>query len=340
MSSPPVNLALVGCGDVAFHRHLPAIARHHSVNLVEVCDLDQSRIDEAVKAFGPVRGTTDYQQILDDSDVDGVIIATPPWVSPQLTIAALDAGKDVLCEKPMALTIEEARAVEATENRSDRFVQVGFVLRHGPLFATLKRWIHDNRLGSPLDVRVSIFDELWDPTHTPDHYQRILSTLEHGPPCIHDGAHTMDHLHFLLDAKAARLTSWGTTSRAEFPAPNYNVAIIEFEHCHRARVEIGWFLPVFPPGEWAIIGPNGFASFCQHESRVELHTSDGVETVSIEEDWIASCFRHQLDVFVHAVQTRKPPMPGCADGIASLSLCNHFAEGMNTPGTLTEVRYA
>lgn len=339
MRSRPVNLAVVGCGDVANQRHLPAIARHDMAKLVAVCDVSRERVDAATRRFAPDWGTTDVADIFNDVTIDGVIIATPPWITPRLTVAGLQAGKDVLCEKPMALTIDEARSVQDAERATDRLVQVGFVLRHGPLFGALRRWIADDWLGRPLDIRISVFDERWNPDGNPEHYQRILSTLEHGAPCIHDGAHTMDHLHFLLGDRAVRLSSWGTTSRPEFPRPNYNLAVIEFERGDRARVEIGWFLPEFPPGEWSIIGPNGAASFCQRDATVELHCTDGTERVAIEKDWIESCFRHQLDTFVQAIQDRVPPTPGSADGIASLALCQQVESGMATPFTPIEVHY-
>jgi predicted dehydrogenase len=323
-----VTLAMIGCGDVAIQRHLPTIAANPDVHLAACCDTDPVRAERAATMFGAPRHTTEPGQVLADPGIDAVIIATPPWITPTLTTDALNAGKDVLAEKPMALTLERAREVHAAERASDRFVQIGFALRHGPLFDTLRRWIADDRLGSPLDVRISVFDEVWNPAGDPEHYHRIMATLAHGAPCIHDGAHTMDHLHFLLGDMAARVTAWGRTTRPEFPRPNLNLAVIEFASGHRARVEIGWFLPQFPTGEWTIIGPRGFASFRQQERLVELRSETGNEIVRIEEDWITSCFRYQLEAFVTGVITREPPLPGVADGIASLILCQHFEAGM------------
>jgi predicted dehydrogenase len=297
---------------------------------------------QAAGRFGALHATTDVALVLADPAIDAVIVATPPWVSPVLTIQALRVGKDVLCEKPMALTLEQARDVQAVERATDRFVQVGFVLRHGPLFGALRRWIAEGRLGGPLEFRIGIFDEVWDPVGDPEHYARILATLEHGAPCIHDGAHTMDHLHFLLDAQATRLASWGRRTRPEFPRPNLNQAVIEFAGGHRARAEIGWFLPEFPAGEWVIIGPKGMATFDQQGGRSVLRSETGDEVVRLDasEDWFVSCFRHQLEVFVHGVRTRVPPSPGTADGIASLALCQHFERGMDQPFEPIEVNYA
>ena len=333
----PVSIAVIGCGDVAMQRHLPALITNPDARLAAVCDTDVSRVDKAIAAFRPAYGTIEVEEVFRDAEIEAVIIATPPWVTPDLTIAALRAGKDVLCEKPMALTLAKASRVRAVELETDCFVQVGFVLRHGPLFGALQRWIEEDRLGSPLDFRISVFDETWNPEKDPDHVARIMATLEHGAPCIHDGAHTMDHLHFLTGSHATRLVSWGRKTRPEFPRPNLNLAVIEFAGGHRARVEIGWFLPDFPDQEWNIIGPKGIATFCQQERRSTLLSDSGDEVVSIDEDWFVSCFHYQLEAFVEGVRTRIPPLPGTAEGIASLALSQQFERGMDQPFAPIEV---
>jgi predicted dehydrogenase len=321
-------MAVIGCGDVAFQRHLPAIAANQRVRLAATCDALSERAELAANAFNAGRWTTDARDVFDDDSVDAIIIATPPWRTPELTVAALQAGKDVLAEKPMAMTKDLARQVIAAEAATDRFIQIGFVLRHGPMFGTLRSWVEQDRLGSPLSFRIGIFDELLDPAGDPEHYTRIMATLEHGAPCIHDGAHTMDHLHYLLGDRATSIASWGQKTQPHFATANYNVAHIEFNSGHRARVEIGWFMPAFPRGEWDIIGPNGIASFLQAENRVVLQTADGEESVALDEDWIESCFRHQLDSFIDGALTRKPTGPGSSDGFASLALCQAFESGM------------
>jgi hypothetical protein len=141
----------------------------------------------------------------------------------------------------------------------------------------------------------------------------------------------MDHLHYLLNAPPERIMSWGRSTRPEFPRPNLNSALIEFAGGHRARVEIGWFLPEFPPSEWSIIGPRGIAWFDQPAGTVSLRSASGNEDCQLREDWFVSCFRHQLDVFVHGIRTRVPPEPGSAAGIASLRLCQAFESGMSDP---------
>ena len=339
MSERPVRLGLIGCGDVAFERHLPTIAASADVRLIATCDRDQERAARAALESGTAVATTAAAEVFGNPAIDAVIIATSPWVTPDLTIAALRAGKDVLCEKPMALSLAKAAEVREAEAASGRIVQVGFVLRHGPLFSTLRRWIAEDRLGAPLSFRISIFDEIWDPVGAPEHYARIMATLEHGAPCVHDGAHTMDHLHYLTGSHATRLVSWGQKTRPEFPRANYNLAVIGFANGDTARVEIGWFMPDFPAGEWNIVGPKGIATFCLHERSVTLRSECGEETVALDEDWIPSCFRYQLAAFVEAVRSRVPPQAGVSAGLTSLALCQAFERGMDVPFHAIDVTY-
>lgn len=315
------RLAVIGCGDIAVSRHLPALLANPAVQVVAVCDADSARAEQAAARFGVAEATADADRIFGDPNVDAVVIATPPWVTPQLTMAALQAGKDVLCEKPMATSVAVAEEVARVEAESGRLVQVGFTYRHGLLIETLRGWIAAGRLGAPLFYRLGIYDEVWDPDGQPEHYARILATLRHGPPCVHDGAHSADHLHFLTGSQVTEVTAWGLTTRPEFPAPNLNVALLGFANGDRARLEIGWFYPHFPRGEFEIVGPEGVAVFDREARTATLTTGKLTEQVRQDEDYFESCFRIQLDKFLRARETRTTPVPGTAEGIASLRLC-------------------
>ena len=149
----------------------------------------------------------------------------------------------------------------------------------------------------------------------------------------------MDHLHFLLDAPATSIAEWGRTTRPEFARDNLNGAVIAFVGGHRARVDIGWFLPAFPPSEWLIVGPNGIAWFDQVTATVSLAAGDRSESVELGEEWIPACFREQLAVFLTGVRTRCAPWPGVDDAIASMALCQQCERSLAGPMTDVEVRY-
>ncbi|WP_127588275.1 Gfo/Idh/MocA family protein [Paenibacillus koleovorans] len=329
----PIRLGLIGCGDIAVTRHLPTLQAHPDAELVAVCDADRSRAEAAAKQFGVPGSVADhYKELLAREDIDAVIVATPPWVTPVVAMEALRAGKHVLCEKPMAVDVETARQVQATERETGKRVQVGFTYRHGPLLETLRAWIRDGRLGSPLVFRLGIFDEVWDPTGNPEHYERIFRTMGHGSPSVHDGAHVADFLNFLAESKVASVDSFGLQTRPEFPSSNYDISIIRFENGDVAKVEIGWFLPHFPKGEFEVVGPLGLAVFDRLEQYVSLRTGTVTETVRLDEDWALSCFRIQLTKFIASIRDDAPCVPGTEEGIQSLSLTKTIERGIRDRG--------
>ncbi|MFC5650575.1 Gfo/Idh/MocA family protein [Paenibacillus solisilvae] len=330
MSNRTVGIAVIGCGDIVMTQHLPALMENSSVTVTAVCDTDPLRAEKAGMISGCAYHTTDYLRILADTQVEAVIVCTPPWVTPDITMDALRAGKDVLCEKPMATSVTMAEKVAAVERQSGRLLQVGFTYRHGPLMDALQDWIASGRLGRPLQIRLGIYDEVWDPEGNPEHYQRILNTLRHGPPCIHDGAHAADHLAFLTNSHPIRVAALGLATRPEFPAANYNSALIEFANGDQAKLEIGWFYPHLPAGEFQILGPGGLAYLDRSNNEAVLKTGEVTERVQLSEDRVRSCFRAQLTKFLDYHQSRRTPVPGSREGIASLRLSLAIVEAMDT----------
>ncbi|WLR61472.1 Gfo/Idh/MocA family protein [Guptibacillus hwajinpoensis] len=110
-----LKVAVIGCGSIARRRHLPEYNAEENVEIVAVCDVVKERAEEMVSLYG---GTayTDYLTLLEDDEIDAVSVCLPNALHAPVSIAALKAGKHVLCEKPMATSIEEAKAMnEAAE---------------------------------------------------------------------------------------------------------------------------------------------------------------------------------------------------------------------------------
>ena len=124
-----VNVAVVGCGGMGFghiNTLLSLKQKGEPVDIVAVCDVWQKRLDAAAQRTG-AKPVKDYRQILDDKSVDAVCIATPDHWHAKIAVDAMEAGKDVYCEKPMTLwkSLDEPKRIYATVNRTKRVLQVG-----------------------------------------------------------------------------------------------------------------------------------------------------------------------------------------------------------------------
>ena len=142
--------ALIGCGFIANQKHLPALAKlENRIQLVAFCDLVEERAQKAAKEYGTPDAAvyTDYREMLRRSDLDVVYILTPNRTHCELTIAALESGKDVLCEKPMALNSVEAERMCEAARASGRQLTIGYQNRYRLDSRYLKKVVENGELG-------------------------------------------------------------------------------------------------------------------------------------------------------------------------------------------------
>lgn len=139
--------ALIGCGGRGFGTW--GGMRGLNPRMLAVCDIDDKRLERAVKRAHSkkinckeCKGYTDFRAVLERTDIDAVAIATPPHWHPLISIAAMEAGKDVLCEKPMSRFIAEGRAVVKAAHRYKRIFQIGTFKRFGASKSKASRLMH------------------------------------------------------------------------------------------------------------------------------------------------------------------------------------------------------
>jgi len=128
--------------------HAQAYQANPRVELRGVCDADPERLRERVAQLGDIPFvTTDYCEFLERDDIDVVSVATPDFVHAEVSIAAMRAGKHVLCEKPMTTTVEEALSVAEAARQYDRKFMVGQVCRFAPGFIKAKEIVDSGEIG-------------------------------------------------------------------------------------------------------------------------------------------------------------------------------------------------
>ena len=125
-----------------------AAASQPNCKVVAVCDVDQVHLDEAVKAFGPdTKGYAYYRMLLERPDIDVVVIGSPDHWHATMAIDAMKAGKDVYCEKPLALTIYEGRQIADTARKTGAVFQTGSQQRSDARFRLACELVRNGRLG-------------------------------------------------------------------------------------------------------------------------------------------------------------------------------------------------
>jgi predicted dehydrogenase len=146
-----INIGLIGCNGMGFS-DLTSFLKQSDVNVIGLCDVDENVLERRTADLEKAgikkpKWYRDYRNLLDNKDIDAVIIGTPDhWHCLQL-IDALQAGKDVYCEKPIANSIQEADIMLNYVQASDRMVQIGQWQRSQPHFVDAIKFVHSGALG-------------------------------------------------------------------------------------------------------------------------------------------------------------------------------------------------
>lgn len=141
-----VRIGIIGAGNIAL-RHLEACRAMDDVSVVAICDLNRELAQSRADEYGIPQVYTDHHALLADPQIDAVSIVTPTFTHGSLVAEALRAGKHVLCEKPPALTYEEALANEQLAKEQGKLLMYGFVCRFHSMYAWLKDYIDAGNVG-------------------------------------------------------------------------------------------------------------------------------------------------------------------------------------------------
>ncbi len=123
-----IKVGIIGCGFIANGKHLPSLARIEGVEAVAFCDIVIERAQASAKQFGGPDALvcTDYHDVLKRADIDAIHVCTPNNSHAEISIAALQAGKHVMCEKPMAKTAAEAKAMLDASRATGKLLTIGY----------------------------------------------------------------------------------------------------------------------------------------------------------------------------------------------------------------------
>lgn len=202
-----VNVGVIGCGKIAQTRHLPEYADNPDVNIVALYDFNVDRAKELAGKYN-AKVYESYQELLDDPGIDAVSVCVRNSDHCAISIDAMKVGKHVLCEKPMAVSLEECiKMVEASE-KYNRFLMIGQNQRLSKAHVKAKELIQSGMLGKVLTYKTN-FGHGGPETWTVDQkdvwfFDKSLSAFG----ALADlGVHKTDLITYLLDSPVKKVTA-------------------------------------------------------------------------------------------------------------------------------------
>ena len=198
MRNGKLQVAIIGCGGIANQKHLPALkGQAAKCDMVAFCDVLIERAEKAAAEYG-VEGAKvydDYRELLKDTEIDVVHVCTPNVAHSPITVAAFEAGKHVMCEKPMAHNTEAAQKMMDAWRKSGKKFTIGYQNRFRPDTQTLRKACDEGALGDIYFAKAHAVRRRAVPTWGvfPDKSQ------QGGGPLIDIGTHALDITLWMMD---------------------------------------------------------------------------------------------------------------------------------------------
>jgi predicted dehydrogenase len=178
--------------------------RPDEAEIIALCDSNPIRVKAAADVLGITENIfTDYNDLLKMKQLDIVVVATPDYTHEEIAVKAFQAGKHVLCEKPLALTVPGCDRIIAAAHKAGKQLEVGFVLRYVPFFHKMKHLLDQNIIGTPYLVISGDYYPGGSAYFRRWHRFKKYS----GGLLVHKGTHTFDILSWMLGAKPVRVAA-------------------------------------------------------------------------------------------------------------------------------------
>ena len=147
-----IKVGIIGCGKIAQVRHIPEYAANPNAEVYGFYDINQARAEALAAKYGG-KAFASYEELLADPEIEAVSVCAANHAHAEISIAALKAGKHVLCEKPMAVTLEECEAMVAAARESGKYLMIGQNQRLAKAHAKAKELIEQGAIGKVLTFR-------------------------------------------------------------------------------------------------------------------------------------------------------------------------------------------
>jgi myo-inositol 2-dehydrogenase/D-chiro-inositol 1-dehydrogenase len=304
-----LRVGVMGAGLIA-GCHVRAYAQTPGVDVVAIADPQLSKAEQLAATVG-ARACVDLEQVL-DLGTDIISVCTPPRSHADLTVRALEAGRHVLCEKPVARTVRDAERIRQAAERSDRVAMVAHVSRFEPDHCSAKELVDSGAIGEVAMMVHSMTTSL--PGWSEGGW--LARPEESGGPLLDLAVHSFDYLAWVIGSPAVRVHAVAADSPAG-PA-TYALATVRYANGAMGQVEASW---AHPPARGfkamvEILGTEGRISWDYDAiNGGAIHLADG--GVAWLDPLGERGYSREVEAFTTAVRTDGPsPVPVC-DGVAA-----------------------
>ena len=312
------KIGIIGCGKIAQVRHIPEYAAHPAAELAGFYDLNEGRAGELAAQYGG-KAYSSYEELLADPQIDAVSVCVANHAHAEITIAALRAGKHVLCEKPMAMSLEECEAMVQASKETGHFLMIGHNQRLAKAHAKARKLVESGLIGSIVTFKTNFAHggpETWsiDPGKNVWFFDKKKAVMG----AMADlGIHKTDLIQYLTGSKVAEVTAYlGTLDKrdasGDFIGVDDNaICIYKMENGCVGTMTASWTCYGAEDNSTILYGTQGVMKIYQdpaHSIVVELKNGEkifyDIDQIQTNDNQTKSGV---IDLFMEALVTGTPP---------------------------------
>ena len=325
-----IRMGILGCGRIVQSTHLPILHRRDDVQIVALAEPIEAIRGAALRQVPGAHGSADWREVVQNRDVDAVLIALPTDLHAEAAIAALDAGKHVYLEKPIAATLDDGRRVMDAWKRSNCIAVTGFNYRFHPLVSELRRQIQARRVGQVVAVRGCFT--------TPDSDLPAwkLSRATGGGVLLDLASHHIDLLRYILTAQVESVSARIISTESEADTATMDLRLggdivaqlfFSFRSVGENRIEIFGNQGKLAVDCYRSVGveytglqPGGSAGQLVRQTASMVHRAAKTLASKLSGSYMHRSYQGALEAFVSAVASGKQPECDLHAGYASLAV--------------------
>jgi predicted dehydrogenase len=335
--SKTFNIAVIGAGKMGKSHVRTWTQAGHTV--ISVTDLNEAAAAKLADGYNVKKIFTDYRQAIAEPEVDIVSVCVPAVLHAEMTIFAARQGKHIMCEKPVALTMEDAHAMEEAVNRAGVHCALGFQLNYGRNLGIMSRLVKEDAFGGPLLINLELIKEV-----RPN--LAMHNKFGNNGPIVDCACHDWLFWENVIGSKPRNVFARGGIIAKHRPelagikelAIDTASIVLEFESGDIASMNVSWGLAKNSKlfSRFArVIGPKGAAEI-EINDKIKLYLGDREEYVTVEDghDPRRSMFQSLAD----CIDNNTPVPFGIRSGIEQLKLSLAILESIES-GKIVELHY-
>lgn len=344
-----VRIAVIGVGGIS-EMHIGAYIKNPDVELVAFCDINPDRLAYMGKKYNVTRLYTDEKKMFEECpEIDAVSVCTWNCAHESCTIMALEAGKHVLCEKPMSVSVEAAERMKAAADKAGKILALGFVRRYGNDCKILKEFAEKDTFGEIYYTKAMYLRRNGNPGGWFSDISRS------GGGCLIDlGVHVIDYVRYVMGCPKP-VSVYGSTYKKLYNRPNIRtsvdytpsssdgknicdvedlaVGLVKFDNGATLNIETSFSLNI-DGGKNSIelFGTKGGAKLT---NSVEIYSELNGFMTNVKIDGNTSpdfteMFNNEIDYYVECVKGNKPVIATAEDGVWLMKILMGIYESSKT----------